>query len=361
MASLCKINVSLLLLILFVSTHYISTMVQAQNLTSSKNLFNKVSALLVFGDSYFDTGNNNDIFSIAKANHIPYGIDFPFQIPTGRFSNGVILPDIIGLTEFIPAYLDKTKDLQTLTTGVSFASADAGYDPLSGEQLNVILIQKQLEYFNEYKTKLELSMGTIRTQMHLENAVFLVNFGTNDILTTYFSRRITQYTIDGYQQFVVQNAMKFFQGLFDMGARRIVVAGLLPIGCTPVLSGSVLNNACLLNLFSSLSSDFNKKLQDGINLMQPEFLKYNGRIVYADLFLPLSDIIQNPMKYGYEFTNIGCCESGSTDVGASCKSLSKICTDRSTFVCFDSFHPTQKTYQILFNAIRGVIDLLILT
>ncbi|PIA31306.1 hypothetical protein AQUCO_05100085v1 [Aquilegia coerulea] len=346
MASLSKINVSLLLFVIFFFSTHDSTMVEAKYRTSSKNLTNKVSALIVFGDSYFDTGNNNDFFSIAKSNHKPYGIDFPFQIPTGRFSNGVNLADIIasylGVTEFVPAYLDKTKDLQTLMAGVNFASAGSGYDQLSGQQSNAILIQKQFEYFKEYKTKLELSMGQIGTQLHLENAVFLINYGTNDIVTTYFyGHRKKQFTIEGYLQFLLQNAMNFFQGLFDLGARRIVVAGLLPTGCTPVLgrSNSVLKKPCLLNLYSNLSSDFNKKLQDGINSMQLEFLKYNG----------------------YEFTDIACCGLGFTDVGLFCNFLSKICTDRSQFVYFDNFHPTQKTYQILFNAIRGVIDLMIPT
>ena len=49
----------------------------------------------VFGDSVFDNGNNNALNTIAKVNYLPYGIDFP-EGPTGRFSNGRIIPDVIG-------------------------------------------------------------------------------------------------------------------------------------------------------------------------------------------------------------------------------------------------------------------------
>lgn len=49
----------------------------------------------VFGDSVFDNGNNNALNTIAKVNYLPYGIDFP-QGPTGRFSNGRNIPDVIG-------------------------------------------------------------------------------------------------------------------------------------------------------------------------------------------------------------------------------------------------------------------------
>lgn len=55
-----------------------------------------VPALIVFGDSIVDPGNNNNLNTIAKCNFPPYGRDFIGKKPTGRFSNGRIPPDIIG-------------------------------------------------------------------------------------------------------------------------------------------------------------------------------------------------------------------------------------------------------------------------
>lgn len=52
-------------------------------------------AMFVFGDSLIDNGNNNDLPSLAKANYLPYGIDFRGG-PTGRFSNGYTMVDTIG-------------------------------------------------------------------------------------------------------------------------------------------------------------------------------------------------------------------------------------------------------------------------
>jgi hypothetical protein len=54
-----------------------------------------VPAMFVFGDSLTDNGNNNDLTSLAKANYLPYGIDFAGG-PTGRFSNGFTMVDEIG-------------------------------------------------------------------------------------------------------------------------------------------------------------------------------------------------------------------------------------------------------------------------
>ena len=56
----------------------------------------KVSALYVFGDSTVDSGNNNFLISIAKANYIPYGVDFGDGKPTGRYTNGRTEADFIG-------------------------------------------------------------------------------------------------------------------------------------------------------------------------------------------------------------------------------------------------------------------------
>ena len=52
-------------------------------------------ALFAFGDSLFDPGNNNYINTIAQANFPPYGETF-FKYPTGRFSDGRLIPDFIG-------------------------------------------------------------------------------------------------------------------------------------------------------------------------------------------------------------------------------------------------------------------------
>lgn len=51
-------------------------------------------ANFVFGDSLVDVGNNNYIISLSKADFLPNGIDF--GRPTGRFTNGRTIVDIIG-------------------------------------------------------------------------------------------------------------------------------------------------------------------------------------------------------------------------------------------------------------------------
>ncbi|KAB1206550.1 hypothetical protein CJ030_MR7G016004 [Morella rubra] len=52
-------------------------------------------AFFVFGDSLVDSGNNNYLATTACADVPPYGIDYPTHRPTGRFSNGLNIPNLI--------------------------------------------------------------------------------------------------------------------------------------------------------------------------------------------------------------------------------------------------------------------------
>lgn len=104
----------------------------------------KVPALIVFGDSTVDAGNNNVLPTTLKANFPPYGRDFMgTRKPTGRFSNGRVATDfyseMYGLRSFVPAYLDPEYGIEDFAVGVCFASAGTGIDPeTAGVLVNVI-------------------------------------------------------------------------------------------------------------------------------------------------------------------------------------------------------------------------------
>ncbi|TXG52020.1 hypothetical protein EZV62_021189 [Acer yangbiense] len=87
---------------------------------------NTFPAVIFFGDSIVDTGNNNYVLTVAKCNFPPYGKDFIGGKATGRFCNGKVPPDFVveklGIKEFLPPYLDPNLKPEDLLTGVSFAS-----------------------------------------------------------------------------------------------------------------------------------------------------------------------------------------------------------------------------------------------
>lgn len=62
------------------------------------------SAMFVFGDSLTDAGNNNYLNSLAKANYVPYGVDF-IEGPSGRFCNGRTITDFLGNYSFLASFI----------------------------------------------------------------------------------------------------------------------------------------------------------------------------------------------------------------------------------------------------------------
>lgn len=55
----------------------------------------RITKLFVFGDSYADTGNIKS--SLVPSRNEPYGVTFPGK-PSGRFSDGRVLTDYIGMS-----------------------------------------------------------------------------------------------------------------------------------------------------------------------------------------------------------------------------------------------------------------------
>ncbi|QHN91408.1 GDSL esterase/lipase [Arachis hypogaea] len=107
--------------------------------TSEAN--SNVPAVIVFGDSTVDSGNNNMIATVLKSNFRPYGRDFEGGEPTGRFSNGRVPPDFLaealGVKSSVPAYLDPAYNIEDFATGVCFASAGTGYDNATSHVLDM--------------------------------------------------------------------------------------------------------------------------------------------------------------------------------------------------------------------------------
>ncbi len=78
---------------------------------------------------------------------------------------------------------------------------------------NVIPLSKQLEYFREYKKRVESSIGKQGTENLINNALFVVSAGTNDFVVNYYSVPIRRqiYTISSYQQFLLKKVKAFVQ------------------------------------------------------------------------------------------------------------------------------------------------------
>ncbi|RDX96479.1 GDSL esterase/lipase EXL3, partial [Mucuna pruriens] len=313
-----------------------------------------VPAVFVFGDSIVDVGNNNYITTLVKCNFAPYGRDFNGgNHPTGRFSNGLVPSDIIaakfGVKKLLPAYLDQNLQLQDLLTGVSFASGGAGYDPLTSELVAVMSLSDQLNMFKEYIEKINEAVGGNRTAIIVSKSIYIVCVGSDDIANTYAQTpfRRHQYDIDSYTDLMTSEASNFLQELYGLGARRIGVFDLPAIGCVPSQRtiGGGMHRACF-NSSNQAAMLFNSKLFSQMDQLGKKFS--DARFVYLDSYNALLNMIQNPAKYGFDVTEKGCCGLGNIEVSILCNPFSiNTCSNSSGYIFWDSYHPTEKAYNVL--------------
>ncbi|KAK9056785.1 hypothetical protein SSX86_024148 [Deinandra increscens subsp. villosa] len=264
-----------------------------------------VPAVIVFGDSSVDAGNNNHIDTVLKSNFRPYGRDFFDGKATGRFSNGRVPSDFIsemfGLRPYVPAYLDPAYNISDFATGVCFASAGTGYDNATSDVLSVIPLWKEVEYYKEYQNKLRDHLGDQKANTIISQAVYLTSIGTNDFLENYFTlpNRRSQYTINQYQDYLVTIAESFIKTLYGLGARKVSLGGLLPMGCLPLerttsfLTG---NGGTCNKEYNKVALTFNEKLSGLVKRLNNELS--GSKFVFSDPYPVYEQIFQKPSSFG---------------------------------------------------------------
>ncbi|XP_059291102.1 GDSL esterase/lipase At5g45950 isoform X1 [Lycium ferocissimum] len=343
---------------------------------------NNVTCILVFGDSSVDPGNNNHISTINKADYLPYGMDLPNSQPTGRFSNGKLATDFIaealGYVNLTRGFLDPQINKVDMLHGISFASAASGYDDLTANLSNAMTLAKQREYLGHYEIHLRQMVGAEKAKETMKNALYIISMGTNDFLQNYFVElvRSKQYTVEQYQNFLIHSLFTHVKlariSLFNQillfsigtskriihgqGARRIAVVGVPPLGCEPLLRTIRDDETKCDDDLNKVAFSFNLKIKRELQALKRLF---GIKASYIDIYSIILEAVQNPHKFGFTETSKGCCGTGTTEYGETCKGL-KACADRTKFVFWDAVHPSEKMYKIMADeALKAInVDLL---
>ncbi|KAF3452387.1 hypothetical protein FNV43_RR02820 [Rhamnella rubrinervis] len=310
-------------------------------------------AFFVFGDSLVDNGNNNYLATTARADSYPYGIDYPTRRPTGRFSNGLNIPDFLskqlGAESTLP-YLSPQLNGQRLLVGANFASAGIGILNDTGIQfVNIIRIFRQLEYFQEYQQRVTALVGAARAKQLVNQALVLITLGGNDFVNNYylvpFSARSRQYSLPDYVKYLISEYRKILQKLYDLGARRVLVTGTGPLGCVPAELA-----------LRSRNGECSPELQRAASLFNPQLtqmLKGLNSQIGSDVFIGVNtqlmsnDFISNPRAYGFITSKVACCGQGPYNGIGLCTAASNLCPNRDVYAFWDPFHPSERANGII--------------
>ncbi|CAL5208362.1 unnamed protein product [Lathyrus oleraceus] len=309
-------------------------------------------AFFVFGDSLVDNGNNNYLASLARADSPPYGIDYPTGEPTGRFSNGLNIPDLIskelGSEPTLP-YLSPDLRGKKLLVGANFASAGVGILNDTGFQfIEIIRIYNQLDFFEEYKKKLSVIIGDEEAIRLVNRALVLISCGANDFVNNYYlvsnSLRSRQYDLPEFVNYLISEYKKILRRLYNLGARRVVVTGTGPMGCAPselaLRRGP--NDGCSTEL-GLAASLYNPKLFQMIVELNREL----GSDVFVVVTMDVNGVFENE----FVETKKACCGQGPFNGIGLCTLASNICQRREDYLFWDAFHPSEKANKLIVEKI----------
>ncbi|KGN57789.1 GDSL esterase/lipase At5g37690 [Cucumis sativus] len=304
----------------------------------------------VFGDSLTEVGNNNFLNSLARSDYPWYGVDYNGGQPTGRFTNGRTIGDIISEKlgiEAPPPYLSLTKDDDKLIHGVNYASGGAGILNDTGLYfIQRMTLDDQIQSFYQTKKAIARKIGEEAALQHCNQAIYFIGIGSNDYVNNFLQPFLAdgqQYTHEDFLDLLLSTFQQQLTRLYELGARKMVIHGLGPLGCIPSQRVKSRKGQCLKRV-NQWVQDFNSKVKTLTTTLNKNLP--NSHLLFADTYPLVLDLITNPSAYGFKVSNTSCCNV-DTSIGGLCLPNSKVCKNRSEYVFWDAFHPSDAANSVL--------------
>ncbi|XP_075636182.1 GDSL esterase/lipase 6 [Castanea sativa] len=315
-----------------------------------------IPAIFSFGDSVFDAGNNHFIKNCtAQADFPPYSSSF-FHHPTGRFTNGRTVVDFIsqfiGIDFQIP-YLEakiavmKGSRKSYPHNGINFASAGSGVLRGTNKEERVIPMQDQLQQFRTLMEQNWIDKSLV------QKSFFFFEAGSNDIFNYFVPSNPPKPDPHAYVQAMLVEVETFVDQIYKLGARKIALFSLGPVGCVPAraLLPGVPNDRCYGKM-NVMVKEYNRGLE---SLVKHMHIKYPHAIgVYGAIYNIVQKFRANPVHFRFSDVCNACCGDGTLGGMLQCgKKGYKICSNPNVFLFWDFFHPSEHAYKLVSKALWG--------
>ncbi|XP_048545834.1 GDSL esterase/lipase EXL1-like isoform X3 [Triticum urartu] len=136
--------------------------------------------------------------------------------------------------------------------------------------------------------------------------------------------------------------------LNDIGAKRIGFFGIPPIGCCP--SQRKHGSRECDTLQNQAAELFNSGIEKEIERLNAERNVHDSRFAYLDIYYNLLDLIQQHDFYGFQEVTEGCCGSNVLNAAIFIQ-YHPACPNAYDYIFWDSFHCTEKAYNIVIDEI----------
>ncbi|GMY24848.1 GDSL esterase/lipase At5g37690 [Fagus crenata] len=247
-----------------------------------------------------------------------------------------------------PPYLSLSQNNDdAVLKGVNFASGGAGILNDTGLYfIQRLSFDDQIDNFEKAKETMKKKIGEVAANRLCNEALFFIGIGSNDYVNNFlqpFLADSQQYTADEFRELLISTLYKQLSRLYLLGARKMVLHGLGPLGCIPSQRVKSKTGECLKRV-NQWILEFNSSVQKLIASLHQRLP--NAQLIFADTYPAVLDLIDNPRKYGFKVSNTSCCNV-DTNIGGLCLPNSKLCSNRSEYVFWDAFHPSDKANAVL--------------
>ncbi|XP_021819542.1 GDSL esterase/lipase At4g16230-like [Prunus avium] len=325
--------------------------------------------IFIFGDSTADVGTNNLLQSSfsTRADFAPNGIDFPYSVPTGRFSNGLNTADqiarLFGYQRSPPPFLyilNRTSTFKRdILQGVNFASGGSGILKETGKSnsTEVVPLGDQIQQFATVRGNFTELIGPNATDKFLAKSLFIISVGSNDLFDHVELPSNSSTSVDPEDEFFYMANLQFtyrkhLEGLYKLGARKFGIISVAPIGCCPHARVSNTSGVCREEL-NKLAQSFFISLKDLLGKMSSKLkgMKYS----LGNAYEMTMSIIEDPLAFGFKDVQSACCGNGPLNGVIPCMHFlnPNLCANRREYLFWDLFHPTEYASQLAALTLYG--------
>ncbi|XP_072999071.1 GDSL esterase/lipase At1g28600-like [Typha latifolia] len=316
----------------------------------------KYNAIFSFGDSYTDTGN----FAVLtnSPGSPPYGMTY-FGHPAGRSSDGRLVIDFIAQAfglPLVPPYLAKSNNYNQGANFAVFGATALGSqnNTSTKAQQQGTSLDVQFQWFEELKPSLCNTPQACKDLF--AQSLFLVGeIGGNDHNFMLMAGKTVQ-EVASIVPKIIAAISAVAEKLINEGATTLVVPGILPTGCVPVIltrfpsqnkDDYEPNTGCLKN-YNGLSSLHDALLRNAVTDLRAKYPQ--ARIIFAEYYRAVIDFLSNPANFGFTGGSLKvCCGGGGPynyNFSASCGGPgASACSDPSTYVNWDGVHMTEAAFK----------------
>nr|XP_043625482.1 GDSL esterase/lipase At5g33370-like [Erigeron canadensis] len=312
-------------------------------------------AIFIFGDSTADVGTNSFLTKTPieyKANYPHHGIDFPNSRPTGRFSNGFnsadYLSKLMGHKRSPQPYLFLLRAglRKQMFRGVNFASAASGLLDVTGKQLNIVPMSKQIKQFETVLSNLTLVKGRGAATNIIAKSVFAISVGSNDIFGYFQDNSTVDPPI--FIASLITEYKCHIESLYKLGARKFGIISVPPIGCCPSQRLNNHTGGCF-EIENTFARAFHASLDALLEKLSCELkgMKYS----LGNSYNMTMNVITYPQLFNLTSVDAACCGEGVLRAQKGCSPKASLCPNRENYLFWDLFHPTQYASELAANTL----------